>query len=224
MYEVAAEAVDAGVDLVQLYQLDGGHGMIPTPAEQEIYFRELLDRIRYPVAISVHAYAGYMAPISLLTTLSRDYEQLQTLNLMGVPNSYFMAVRDALPSSVRLYCGVTNLVHMLTLGASGALLAENNVIPMVCRRIADHWRDRDLDALGEATRTVQRFSSIVTQWAPSTARWAKMALKVLELPGGNGVLRRPYLLPPEDDQRRMGEAFSVLGIQEIEGLKVSALT
>jgi dihydrodipicolinate synthase/N-acetylneuraminate lyase len=129
-----------------------------------------------------------------------------------------MEVRDALPDSVRMYTSVLNVLQGFALGASGALLAENNVIPNVCRRIADGWATRDLDMASDAARTVQRFSNVVNRWAPSTARWVKMALHVLDLPAGNGVLRRPYLLPPESEQAEMAQAFDALRIREAEGL------
>ncbi len=218
MHEVAREAVAAGVDVVQIYQLDAGHGMIPTLREQEAYFRELLAELQHPLAISIHAYAGYAAPPSLLAALVRDFPQVCAVNVMGPPTAYFMEVRDALPPSVRMYTSVLNVLQGFALGGSGALLAENNVIPNVCRRIAAGWAARDLDMAGEAARTVQRFSNVVNRWAPSTARWVKMALKVLDLPAGNGVLRRPYLLPPESEQREMAAAFEALRIREIEGL------
>jgi 4-hydroxy-tetrahydrodipicolinate synthase len=218
MYEVAGEAVAAGVDVVQIYQLDAGHGMIPTLREQEAYFRELLAEIDHPVAISVHLYAGYAAPVALLAALCRDFPRVVAVNVMGPPNSYFMELRDALPESVLMYTGVVNLLQVLALGASGALLAENNVIPNTCRRIAEGWAAGDLDTASDAARTVQRFSNVANRWAPSTARWVKMAMKVLDLPGGNGVLRRPYLLPPEEEQAEMATAFAALRIGEIEGL------
>jgi 4-hydroxy-tetrahydrodipicolinate synthase len=218
MYEVAREAVAARVDVVQIYQLDAGHGMIPTPREQEAYFRELLAELDHPLAISIHAYAGYAASPALLAALVHDFPQICAINVMGPPFSYFMEVRDALPASVRLYTSVLHLLQGLALGASGALLAENNVIPNVCRRIADGWATRDLDMASDAARTVQRFSNVVNRWAPSTARWVKTALKVLDLPGGNGVLRRPYLLPPDEEQQDMLRAFERLHIRELEGL------
>jgi 4-hydroxy-tetrahydrodipicolinate synthase len=218
MYEVAREAVAAGVDVVQIYQLDAGHGMIPTLREQEAYFSELLAELHHPLAISIHAYAGYAAPPSFLAALIRDHPQVGAVNVMGPPNAYFMEVRDALPDSVRMYTSVLNALQGFALGASGALLAENNVIPNVCRRIADGWATRDLDMASDAARTVQRFSNVVNRWAPSTARWVKMALHVLDLPTGNGVLRRPYLLPPESEQAEMARAFDALRIREAEGL------
>jgi len=66
MYEVAKAAIDAGVDAVQIYQLDNGHGMIPNAREQEAYWRELLDEVDAPVAISIHYDAKFKASTRLL--------------------------------------------------------------------------------------------------------------------------------------------------------------
>ena len=213
-YEVIREAVSAGVDCVQIYPLDGGHGMRPTEREQETYYRDLLSVIDHPVSISVHISAGYMAPISLLKQLADDYKRLIAINVMGPPNSYFVELRAALPPSIKLYTGITNLVQVMSFGAAGCLSAENNIIPNLCRAIIDHYESGDLARMDEATTAVARFGGIVNRWAPSTARWVKMAMKVVGI--GNGVIRKPYLLPGEDDQRRMAEAFANLGIMELE--------
>ena len=216
MYEVAHEAVEAGVDVVQLYQLDGGHGMIPTQREQEVYWTELLDKISHPVAISIHGYAGYKATPAYLKDLCGRYEQICAINVMTQGNGYFMELRDELPERVKLYTGVAQLVEIATLGASGALLAENNIIPNICQQIADGYEAGDLAKVSVAAKNVQRFTNIVTQWAPSTARWVKLAIKVLDL--GSSTLRLPYLMPPEEDQRRMAAAFDELKVRELEGL------
>lgn len=216
MYDVAKEAVAAGVDVVQLYQLDGGHGMIPTQREQEAYWKELLDKISHPVAISIHLYAGYMATPAFLKELCGRYEQICAINVMGPGNGYFIQLRDTLPESVKLYTGVAQLVEVATLGAAGALLAENNIIPNLCQQIADGYEAGDLAKVSEATKNVQRFSNIVSQWAPSTARWVKMAMKVLDL--GSSTLRPPYLMPTEEEQQRMSASFDALNIRALEGL------
>jgi 4-hydroxy-tetrahydrodipicolinate synthase len=217
MYEVAKEAVEAGVDVVQLYQLDGGHGMRPSQREQEAYWKELLDKINHPVAISIHIYAGYMATVPYLKELCGRYGQICAINVMVPANGYFIQLRDALPESVKLYTGLTQLGEVATLGAAGALLAENNIIPNICQRIADGYAAGDLAEVSEATRNVQRFNNIVSEWAPSTARWVKMAMRVLNL--GSGALRPPYLMPLEEDQRRMSASFDALMIRELEGLR-----
>jgi 4-hydroxy-tetrahydrodipicolinate synthase len=213
-YEVIREAVAAGVDCVQIYPLDGGHGMRPNEREQETYYRDLLDAIDHPVSVSVHISAGYMAPISLLKRLVDDYKRLIAINVMGPPNSYFVELRDTLPRSIKMYTGITNLVQVLSLGADGCLSAENNVIPNLCRAIIDHYESGDTTRMNDAVLAVSRFGNVVHHWSPSTARWVKMAMKVVGI--GNGVIRKPYLLPGEEDQRRMAEAFDTLRIMELE--------
>ena len=52
--ELARDARDAGVDAIQIYQLDNGHGMIPTIREQEVYWDQILGEIDHPVIINIH--------------------------------------------------------------------------------------------------------------------------------------------------------------------------
>jgi hypothetical protein len=49
----------------------------------------------------------------------------------------------------------------------------------------------------------------------SGPRWMKMAMQVLDLPGGAGGLRRPYLMPSADEVRRFGEGLLALDIDEV---------
>jgi dihydrodipicolinate synthase/N-acetylneuraminate lyase len=133
---------------------------------------------------------------------------------MGPPNSYFVELRDTLPRSIKMYTGITNLVQVMALGADGCLAAENNVIPNLCRAIVDHYESGDVTRMNDAALAVNRFANIVNHWSPSTARWVKMAMKVVGI--GNGVIRKPYLLPGEEDQRRMADAFGRIRIMELE--------
>ena len=221
MHELARVAIDAGVDVVRIYQLEGGHGMVPTLPEQTAYWHDLLNEIDHPVSISINSMSRFRAPVQLLTQLCQRYSQIVSLDLTGQPIAYFMEVRDALPSSIRIYTDIENFVQMLTLGASGALVADSNVIPRICQSIVDHYLAGDMENLGAANRTLHRFRLIVSEWG-GTARWVNMALKVLGLPGGTGFLRPPYRMPSEEDQRRLAAAFDRLKIRELEGLEQSS--
>jgi 4-hydroxy-tetrahydrodipicolinate synthase len=222
MYTYAREAVGAGVDVVQLYQLEGGHGMVPTQAEQDAYWSELLDAIKHPTAISVHAYAGFRPRTGYLRELHQRYPQIVAINVMGGPPSYLVEVRDELPASVACYVGIATVVQGLALGAAGALEAESNIIPNLCQSLLDHWKSGDLESLSRSAQNVQRFTNIVNQWAPSTARWVKMAMRVLDLPGGQGPLRKPYLMPGPEELAKMARQFEAMGVRELEGLPAPA--
>jgi 4-hydroxy-tetrahydrodipicolinate synthase len=215
MYGKVRLAVDAGVDCVQLYAVDGGHGMVPTEAEQEVYYRTLLDEIDHPVAISIHPYQGYLTPIPLLARLARDYPQLVALNVMVRPFNYFVELKDALRSGIAYYTVGYDVVQSLSLGSSGCLSAEPNLAPVTSRAVIDRALAGDVAGAGQAQADVMRLGTLVSRWAPSTARWVKMGMKVLGL--GNGVLRPPYLLPDETEQAAMAAGFAELALPDWSG-------
>jgi 4-hydroxy-tetrahydrodipicolinate synthase len=214
MYAIAAQAVTAGVDTVQLYQVDNGHGMIPTQREQEAYWSTLLDEIDHPVAISIHHDAKFKATPAFLRDLCGRYEQVSIINLVGSPPAYFMELRDLIPGSVRFYAALPDAVQFAALGADGAINPMANLFPHTVQSVADAYGDADLERLAEACKHVQRFLNVARHWAPSTARWVKLGMNVLGL--GNGVLRPPYLLPGEEDQQRMAAMFDEAGLPAYE--------
>ena len=216
MLELARHAVAANVDVVQLYPLDAGHAMRPTAAEQRAYYHELLDAIDHPVALSVHVYAGYMAPVALLSELCNAYSQVVAINVIGAPLPYFVELKDAVGSRVALNVRLANAIEGLAMGAQGFLAAEPNIVPLLCRSIVDRLAARDLAGAGDALAQLVRFATVVNRWAPSTARWVKMAMKVLDLPGGRGGLRKPYLMPPAAELNEMATSISKLRIAELE--------
>ncbi|MEO7370192.1 MAG: dihydrodipicolinate synthase family protein [Ilumatobacteraceae bacterium] len=206
-------AVNAGIDCVQIYALDGGHGMRPTEAEQNVYYRTLLDAIDHPVAISVHGYQGYLTPIPLLQRLALDYPQLVAINVMVRPFDYFVELKDALRPDIAFYTIGYELIQGLALGAAGCLSAEPNLAPELCSGIATAFDDGDIAQAGGGQADLIRLGTLVNRWAPSTARWVKMGMKVLGL--GNGVLRPPYLLPGQDQQDEMLAGLRRLGVNPV---------
>jgi 4-hydroxy-tetrahydrodipicolinate synthase len=213
MLSKAMLAVDAGIDCVQIYALDGGHGMRPTEAEQNVYYRSLLDEIHHPVAISVHGYQGYLTPIPLLRRFALDYPQLVAINVMVRPFDYFVELKDALRPDIDYYTIGYELIQGLSLGAAGCLSAEPNLAPLLCADIATAFDADDIGRAGENQADLIRLGTLVNRWAPSTARWVKMGMKVLGL--GNGVLRPPYLLPGQDQQDEMLAGLQRLGLNPV---------
>ena len=96
------------------------------------------------------------------------------------------------------------------------MAAEPNIAPYLCRSIVEHYARRDIQACASAVADLWRIVNIVTRWAPANARWLKMAMRVLELPGGTGVLRPPYLLPEEVELQDMKRLFDQFGISRVE--------
>ena len=218
MLELATAAAEAGVDLVQLYSLDAGHGMKPTAAELRRYYTYLLDRIDHPIAISVHMYYPYAVAPSLLAELCEQYQQVEAINVI-MPTAYFLEVQqelDAVQRDVRLYTSMMTLAEGLLAGSSGVQAAEPNIIPHTMRRLVDAILTGDTQTASELFVFVYNVMRVCSRWAPSTARWLKMALKVLDLPGSNGLLREPYLLPGQGELDTMAAEFERLDVRATE--------
>ncbi len=216
MLEVASQAVAAGVDVVSLYQLDAGHGAAPTTVEQAAYWEHLLGAIDHPVAISIHGQSPYSASVDVIEGLCRRYEHVVAINVMGGPHAVLTQLRDALPARIALHTNHANLVHALALGASGALGQENNIVPRICRSIADGYEAGDLERVGRAVGMLQRLTTAVTKaaGASGSARWIKLGLQAVD--HGNGILRPPYVRASDDQVRQARDAFDASGVWAME--------
>jgi 4-hydroxy-tetrahydrodipicolinate synthase len=216
MIATAREAIAAGVDMVQVYQVDGGHGMRATMPELDRYFRTVLDTIDHPVALSCHFYANTAPSASFYAALCRDYPRVQAMNAIGTPINYHVELIDSLPAHVGIYVGTRQILEGLPLGSAGYLAAEPNIAPYLCRAIVERYSQGDIVGCARDVAHLWRLAMVGARWSPSNSRWLKMALKVLSLPGGNGVLRPPYLLPDDSQLAEMGRLFGAMRLSEVE--------
>jgi dihydrodipicolinate synthase/N-acetylneuraminate lyase len=201
--------------VVQLYQLQAGHGNSPNVLEQERYFRDLLDRITHPTALSIHQASGYLAPVDLTIRLCNDYQQVKAVNLHGPSPTYLVRLRDGIRPEVRLYGGMINVLNFLPLGGWGCQAAEPNIAPKLCQAIIDRYLAGNLAGAGEAYAAVLRLWDATTLPAPfSAGRTAKAALKALGLPGG--PTKKPYILPDDSVIQQVRTRVQALHIPELE--------
>jgi 4-hydroxy-tetrahydrodipicolinate synthase len=215
MLTIVREAIAAGVDVVQIYQIDGGHGFRPRRNELSAYFRDVLAEIDHPVALGCNPVAGFVAPVDLLADLCREFSQVVALNIVETPPAFVQACRDAMPG-VDIFVGQTTAVQGLALGARGVLSAAANVIPRTVAGLATSFAEGDVDGLRLGAQRIQRFYAAFVD-GPSGPRWEKTLLKLLGLPGGNGIIRRPYVLDP-DEEERMRIDLERLDVRTWEGL------
>jgi 4-hydroxy-tetrahydrodipicolinate synthase len=202
------------MDLVQLYQLDAGHGRRPVVAEQELYYRDLLEAIDYPVAISVHIAVGYLAPSSMVIKLCNDYPQVKLINLHGPSMSYFVQLKDGLSPDVKLYTGMADIMSGLVMGAWGAQATEPNQVPNMSRIIVDRFCAGDLAGAAEAYANALRVTEIIGYGRNVSADGPKAAMKALGI--DVGPPRHPRV--PVDDATidKMRSAFETLHVADLE--------
>jgi 4-hydroxy-tetrahydrodipicolinate synthase len=208
-------AIKAGVDLVNVYGPTTWHGFKPTEAELEAYFDEVLGLIRHPVALAPNPIIGYTPSAPLIARLCDRHHQVQSVNLAGLRDDYFLRLKDALRRDVDIYVPFRSSVHTLGLGAAGLLGAEANILPRTFARYLALYQSGDLGQLADVYAELLRFSDFVGQWQSASPRWLKMAMTVLVLPGAAGGARSPYQAAPEAELARFRAGLESLEVREI---------
>ena len=220
--EHAKLAIEAGVEVVNIYGPASWHGFRPTDAEFRAYYDEVLKIVKHPVALAPNPVIGYTPRPALIAGICDRYAQIVAVNLSGVGDAYFIELKDALKRDAAIYVPFPGSLHTLTLGATGLLGAEANIVPKTFRRYLDLYERGDLDALGRVYADLQRFSRYVARWHSSSPRWIKMAMKIFKLPGGEGGARGPYLMPPDDEVQEFSDGLLRLRVPEIDELALAA--
>jgi 4-hydroxy-tetrahydrodipicolinate synthase len=214
-------AIDAGVDIVNLYGPASLHGYRPSDEELIAYFDEVLTAIRHPVTLAPNPVQGYTIKPRLIADLCNRYPHVESVTLNGLDgDAYFIDLKDALTREIRMNVPLSGSLHTLGLGATGLSVNQTNFIPRTCRHYLDCYERGDLAAANKIYADLHRFTRFVEQWPG--ARWQKMALKLFKLPGGEGGLRKPYLMPSDAELERFTGGLLALGLAEIDALAKAA--
>ena len=138
MREFAALAARCGVDALQIYSLDVGHGSQPAPDELEHYFCSVLESTELPCVLSSHFLGGYVLPEALIERLVGDYSHVIGLNVSTNDIAYLSRVIERVAGRAEVHVGgPLHALSALALGGSGFLSAEGNIAPRLARAVTD---------------------------------------------------------------------------------------
>jgi 4-hydroxy-tetrahydrodipicolinate synthase len=214
-------AIAAGVEALHLYTVEGRHGYRPTEPELVGYFDDVLAAIQHPVVIAVNPTMGYIPRAQVIAEICRRHEQIVAVRLSGQRDIYLLNVQDALGREIHCHWQLgSGALDPLSFGAS-LFAAEANILPQTFRRFIDLAQAGQIAAAGEVLGHIRRFNQLVMEWGPC-ARWIKMAVKILKLPGWQGGLRKPYLMPADDIVQDFARRLLRLGIPEIDDMALAA--
>ncbi len=216
--DLAQVAIECGVDAVNLYGPASLHGYLPTDAELTAYFDQVLGSIQQPAIVAPNPIHGYTPNVSVIADVCNRHPQVIGVNLIGLAgDAYFLGLMERLKRPIAVNVPVPGSTSMLALGARGVISPLANIIPRTVREYVDGFERGDTAAWGRAYADIERLNRYIQGYGGP--RWQKMAMRVLGLPGGEGGLRLPYLMPPQSEMERFAEGLLGLGIPEIDDLR-----
>jgi 4-hydroxy-tetrahydrodipicolinate synthase len=220
--DLARLAIHAGIDVVNFYGPASLHGYVPTDDELTLYFDTILGAVQHPAVLAPNPIQGYTPKPAIIAAMCDTYAHVTAVNLVGLAgDAYFLELRERIKrDDVELAVPLPGSHNMFDLGASALVSNLANVLPKSLRQYVDQYESGDYVGMGKTYADLLRFERYVRRWAG--ARWQKMALRVLKLPGGEGGLRLPYLMPPDEEVERFAQGLLALNVPELEDLAKAA--
>ena len=215
-------AIEAGIEVVNVYGPASWHGFKPTSDEYFAYYDDTLRGINHPIAIAPNPTIGYLPTPSQIAEVSNRHRQVVAINLSGCDTSYFLELKGEMKrNEVEIYVPFPDSFNTLKLGATGLVSMEGNILPKTFRRYIDAYEQGRYDEMAKLYGDIARFIRHVRKWQSSTPRWLKMAMAVLEVPGGKGGLREPYRMPNDAEVKKFTDGLYKLGLEEIEEIRTN---
>jgi 4-hydroxy-tetrahydrodipicolinate synthase len=218
MLRLADIAAEAGVDAMQVYSLDVGHGHMPHRVEMDAYYNEVLSRMRVPAVLSSHYSVGYFLPLDLIADMVDRYDVVG-VNVTSPDHGYVVRLIDLVGDRVEIHCGgPMQALSVMALGGTGYLSSEGNLAPKLCVSLVQHWDDGDLAAAAQAYSRIMHLLEVNSRYMHITA--TKTALSLLGLPGG--YPRKPRLMLEGDAREDVRRVIEAQRVAEAEGVAATA--
>lgn len=215
MLELGAMVADAGIEAMQVYSLDAGHGRMPRIDELETYFSDILEALPVKAILSTHQSVGYWLPIDALKRLVDRYDNITGINVTNPDVTYLVRVIEAVGDRIEIHVGgAMQGITALALGANGFLTSEANLAPKLTQSVIDHWVAGNYAEANDAFAKVLRLYTAMA--GVGGVSGTKAACNQLGLPGG--YPRRPRLPVLPEWEERITRILAEHDIRGLEGL------
>ena len=181
---------ETGLDAMQIYSLDQGHGNQPSRPELERYYADVMAGIDVPAVLSTHLSVGYLLPVDLIGALLDEHPSIVGVNCSTNDVAYLVELLRVVDGRVDVHVG--GPLHALTclgLGGQGYLSSDGNLLPNLCVEVIRAWTAGELAAVQAAFTRLMRVYARTRRLGGIVG--TKAALQLLGLPGG--FPRRPRL-------------------------------
>jgi dihydrodipicolinate synthase/N-acetylneuraminate lyase len=225
----AAEQIDflaiaegAGLQMAGLYPLDVTHKRVPTEAELEAYYDEVLSSTSLDIVIACYSpHDAYVVSPHILARLARRHQNFVEVQCSGPDVVYLSQVMSAVGPRIGVHSG--GIEHALTnaaLGGTGFVSAEANVTPRLAAELAEASNEGRLEDAGRHLRRLIEVKRIHRQ------RGFIVALKaMLDVCGLDGGPVRPPMLPLSSEMAGVIRSeLARVGVEELNSLEPEPAT
>ncbi len=191
LLEIIGVAESVGIEAMQIYSLDCGHGNVPRETELEAYFCTILDNIKIPAVLSSHVFNGYVLPLDMVDRLLSRYTNIAGFNVTNPDLPYVTRFVDVVDGRCDVHVGgAMQALTILSLGGQGFLCTDGNIIPGVCTEVINAFSRGDHQAMLDSYAQVMRFFAL-NRFPGGSMRFLKSVMQTLNMPGH--YLREPFL-------------------------------
>ena len=211
----AREAVEIGVDGVQLYPPRPGPSSSPAPLrELDRFYRDIFEAVAGPLVLGLQSenMPEKTFPLDVMRKWFDEYPHIAGINCTARDEGQLQAIAKAFGGRVTVRTsGAGNVFANLESGGIGWLGAEANIAPTFANGIVEGWKRGDMAAAKENLAKVQRLGAVLRQ---SSVRSEQAAVHLMGRIGP--TIRKPYL-PLEGEQlRAVAAVLDELGISTLE--------
>ena len=207
-------AIEAGMEVVNVYQPAAWHGYKPYGDELRAYYDTVLSALKHPVALAPNPMIGEGPSPALVADLCHRHTQIVSINLVGQPVLYFLELKALLKRDVRLFVDIHDTPNSLAEGAAGLVGGDLNILPGTYRAYATAYEKGDVAEMGVLFSEIVRTQKYIKKWAGPNSRVIKMFMQVAKLQGWEGGLREPCRMPPLAEIEAFGAGLRALGVRE----------
>lgn len=208
-----ALAAELGCSAAHVPILDIGHGYRPTEKELRRHFRTVCAEARLPVVISSSAAMSQVVPVEVLRDAVAEWGAEGVVS--GSPElPYVAAVLEAVGEAGDVYvAGVPQLLNALSLGATGFLSPDANILPETAASVIAAWEAGDFVQVRRSVVPMLQLSSItLAHGVTASIKTILRGLNLLET-----FVRPPRReLEPEVAERILERAVAIVGSPAID--------
>jgi 4-hydroxy-tetrahydrodipicolinate synthase len=223
MIDFIRAAERAKVDAAQIFSLEIGHGINPTPAELERYYSTVIETTSLPIYLSSHQLSGYVLPLEVIERIvNRFPKNMAGIAYYGTDIPYLADLIKRVGDRIEVHCaGPMNALNVLGLGGNGFMGGEGNFSPKMVADVIRAWAANDKNAVAAAFGKLMAFAGIYTKFGGGhSSRGLKPLMNAFGLPGG--YLRLPRIPITESEVAQMAKLVDALELPGIPKLNKAA--